>query len=172
MSVLLQPGDILPTHALQPLGGGKPVRIGANRPRAQVIVVPHPRPCDACAAYIRSFEPILKQLSDEKADVLVVVNRGWDDAGPFPVRALVDDGRVAGRIAVGETPTVVVADRFGQVFVRLEAGSDHEFPDHDRVLETLLDIAIRCPECGVPDVPSPATMPEAGSRSGGMTLGV
>ncbi len=171
MPTLVQPGDELPAKTLEPLNRRARVRNGAHRPRAQVIVVPHETVCDDCVSYLRSFDPIAQDLSDEKADVLVVVSRKWEEAAEsLSVPLLLDDGRMARWIAEPESPTVVVADRFGQVFLRVEAGADHEFPDHTKVLRSLLDIGIRCPECGVPDVPSPDTLPEEGSRSGGMSL--
>ncbi len=65
---------------------------------------------------------------------------------------------------------VAVADRFGQLFALFAAGPEHRFPEPAEVLGTLVDIAIRCPECGVPDVPSLSTIPQPGSTSGGMRL--
>ncbi len=172
MSVLLQPGDVLPAMQLLPVGGGDPVRVGARRRRSQVVVVTHPEPCPECEAYVGSLAPALDRISAEKGDVLLVVGSAWRDRAPsasLPV--LVDDGSMGPRLAPGQTPVVAVADRFGQLFSRFDAGAGHAFPDHGKVVGTLLDIAIRCPECGVPDVPCWTVFPEPGTISGGMVLG-
>lgn len=164
-------GDILPACRLERLGGGAGISIGPNRRYAQVLVVTHADPCQECAAYVRSFADVAQQVQVEKGDVVAVAGRGWSGDSGFPVPVAVDDGVVGPRLSPGGTPTVAVADRFGQLFVLFDAGDHHGFPTHDDILTTLLNIAIRCPECGVPDVPSSMTMPEAGTSSGGMRLG-
>lgn len=170
MRTSLQPGDVLPGCSLQPLGGGEPFRIGGpGASRSQVVVLTHPEPCDGCRAYLASFEEVTDRLRDENADVFAVVGPAWDGAhrpAPGPVRVGVDDGRLGPVVAPARTPVVAVADRFGQLFASFGAGSEHAFPDHERMLSILLDIAIRCPECGVPDVPGMTTMPEPDAVSG------
>jgi hypothetical protein len=171
-TTMLQPGDMLPLRRLEPLGGGEPVRIGSNQPRAKVLVVTHRDACDDCAGYLQSFEELADDLRNEKVDVLALVGDGWDDRRwSSNVPAVAADTPLLDRLAPDKTPVVAVVDRFGQLFTRTDAGEDHVFPEHERILSALLDIAIRCPECGVPDVPSPDQMPEAGFRSGGMLLG-
>ncbi len=167
----LEPGDIVPARRLRPLGGGPPVRIGANRLRAQVLVVTHADPCQKCADYLESLGAGAESLRDGKAEVLALVGSGWEDRWSSPVPEVVVDPPVVHALSPEGTPVVAVVDRFGQLFTRVDAGEDHSFPDHDWVAGALLDIAIRCPECGVPDVPSPDLLPEAGTRSGGMVLG-
>ena len=173
MPTILQPGDMLPVRQLRPLAGGVPVRIGSNRPRAHVLVMTHSEPCEQCSDYLDSLEPVAESMRAEKADVVALVGARWDaDAWSFPsVTAAVVDDVLVGALSPEKTPVVAVVDRFGQLFRRLDAGHGHAFPDHDHILSKLVDIAIRCPECGVPDVPSPDLLPEEGVRSGGMLLG-
>jgi hypothetical protein len=170
MRTALVPGDIVPGRASPRVGGGPPVRIGANRLRAQVLVVTHGEPCDRCADYVDSLAAE-ETLRSEKADVLALVGPAWEDRWSSPVPGVVADSAVVEALAPDSTPVVAVVDRFGQLFTRVDAGDDHAFPEVDHVVGCLLDIAIRCPECGVPDVPSPDMLPEAGTRSGGMVLG-
>ena len=146
------------------------MRVGANRLRAQVLVVTHAEPCDRCADYVDSLAEA-ETLRSEKADVFALVRPAWEDRWSSPVPGVVADRAVVEALAPDTTPVVVVVDRFGQLFTRVDVGDDHAFPDVDQVVGCLLDIAIRCPECGVPDVPSPDMLPEAGTRSGGMVLG-
>ncbi len=170
MRTTFKPGDIIRGRTLRPIGDGAPVRIGSNRLRAQVLVVTHDRPCETCSDYLSSLGQA-EALWAEKATVLALVGAGWEDGWSSPVPGVVADGALVEGLAPAATPVVAVVDRFGQLFTRVDAGDDHAFPSEDDVVGTLLDIAIRCPECGVPDVPSPAFIPEAGTRSGGMVLG-
>lgn len=172
MPTTLQPGDMLPVRELRPLAGGAPARIGSNRPRAQVLVVTHDEPCDPCLAYLDSFASVAESLRAEKGDVLALVGAGWQHHAPSsPVSAALVDGSIRQALSPAQTPVVAIVDRYGQLFGRFDAGRDHSFPDHEQVLSKLLDIGLRCPECGVPDVPSPDVLPEEGTRSGGMVLG-
>ena len=171
MRTALRPGDIVPGRALRPVHGGPPVRVGSNRLRAQVLVVTHTEPCDRCAEYLDSLATHAGTLRAEKADVLALVGPDWEDRSWTPVPALEADPALVEALSPDGTPVVVVVDRFGQLFTRVDAGEEHAFPADDQVVGCLLDIGIRCPECGVPDVPSPDLLPEAGTRSGGMVLG-
>ncbi len=171
MSKTVQPGDMLPTRKLHPFGDGSPVRIGSNRPRAHVLVVTHAETCEECSRYLDSFEEVADSIRAEKADVLALVGDGWEERAPsLPVPVAVADGATRQMLSPEDTPVVAIVDRFGQVFSRVDAGADHSFPQHDKLLSGLIDLGIRCPECGVPDVPSPGLLPEEGTRSGGMML--
>jgi len=163
---------MLPVRELEPIGGGPPVRIGSNRPRALVLVVTHAGPCDDCRGYLESFRTVAPSYKAEKSDVVALVGPEWDPASWASWAAgAVPDERLRDALAGPGHPAVAVVDRFGQLFRRVDAGAGHAFPDHAGVLQTLIDIGIRCPECGVPDVPSPDLLPEEGTRSGGMLLG-
>lgn len=157
---------------LHPLNGGRPVRVGSNQPRAQVLVVTHDDVCEDCSRYLKSLDEIKDALQAEKGKVLALVGPRWkEQAQALPVAAALADNVLLDALSPGKTPVVAVVDRFGQLFTSVDAGDEHEFPEHERILSTLLDIGIRCPECGVPDVPSPELLPEEGTRSGGMVLG-
>lgn len=171
MLTLLQPGDILPALELPALAGAGSVPVGPNRKRSHVVVLTHRRPCDDCRAYLATLAAIADRFRVEKADVVAVVGPEWRGEASLPVPAVVDDAALRHRLAPGDEPVVAVADRFGQVFARVDAGPGHRFPEHEEVLGTLLNIAISCPECGVPDVPCSLTLPEHGTMSGGMRIG-
>lgn len=171
MTTLLQPGDILPALQLPVLTGDSAAPVGPHRKGSKVLVLTHGQPCEDCAAYLAALAAIADRLRVEKADVTAVVGPHWRGAVSLPVPAVVDDGMLRSLLSSGDEPVVVVADRFGQIFTRADAGPGHEFPDHEQVLGTLLNIAISCPECGVPDVPCTVTLPEHGTMSGGMRIG-
>ena len=167
---MLQLGDILPTVELPLLGGGAE-SVGTNRSHSQVLVLAHPRPCDGCFAALAALAGIADRVRVEKAAVMAVVTPGWSSTASLPVPAVVDDGTLRSHLGPDGEPVIAVVDRFGQLFARAEAGPEHRFPHHDEVLATLLNIAISCPECGVPDVPCSSTLPEPGTLSGGMRIG-
>ncbi len=171
MSTDLQAGDFLPARTLLPLVGGSPVRLGSHGRRAQVVVVTHVQPCDQCDDYLSALAAVADRIRAEKAEVVAVVGPDWGEkASSRPVMQLVEDRTTSDTLSPSETPVVAVADRFGQLFSLFDAGAEHQFPAPERILATLLDIAIRCPECGVPDVPSLARIPEPGTTSRGMRL--
>lgn len=162
-------GDLIPSRPLDAAGGGRPVPVGGNRPRGQALVVTHDDPCSPCADYLRRLDGERDRLATEKAELVALVGPGWGAEG-LPRASAVADATVRAWLVAGDDPAVVVADQFGQIFARFDAAG-HDFPDPDRVVDVLFDIAIRCPECGVPDVPWDTTMPEPGAASGGMRLG-
>ena len=167
----LEPGDILPGRKLRPLTGGEPVRVGPNRSRDQVVVVTHRDRCDPCLSYLTSLQALADQVRAEKAQVLALVGPAWQErASEVAVPLLATEAVLADRLSPAHTPVVAIADRYGQLFVRVDAGDDHRFPADDLVLHHLLDIGLRCPECGVPDVPSGTILPEAGTKSAGIHL--
>ncbi len=164
-------GDLLPDRTLRPLGGGRTVRVGPNRGRAQVLAVTHPEPCEACISYVTSLQQAAAQVQGERAEVAAVVTPAWQEAAAYlSVPALMDDGVVSSLLSRSLEPVVTVADRFGQLFARFDAGTDHLFPAHEDILTTLLNIGIGCPECGVPDVPSATVLPDWDATSGGIRI--
>ncbi|MDP8953454.1 MAG: hypothetical protein M3N37_00750 [Actinomycetota bacterium] len=171
MEALLEPGDVLPGRALQPLSGGGAVRVGPNVRHAQVVVLTHPEPCEACATYLTSLHEAADLIEGEGAHAVAVVTPPWRNrAASIPLPALIDDGVISSRLSRSHQPVVAVADRFGQLFARFDAGEDHLFPAHERILTSLLGIGIGCPECGVPDVPCATVLPDWDATSGGMRL--
>lgn len=143
---------------------------GPDAGRSQVVVVTHPKSCRECSRYVASFHDVAGRLREEKGMAATVVPEGGacDVADSAEVKVLADDGRLASRLGAAGEPGVAVCDRFGEVFAVFRPGATHQFPDHERVLRVLLDIAIRCPECGVPDVPGmDALDPDAVMRLGG-----
>lgn len=168
---LIALGDLLPDRTLRPLGGGRAVRVGPNRGRAQVLALIHPEPCEACISYMTSLQQAAELIRVERAEVATVVTPSWQDAAAsLPLPAVIDDGVVSSMLSRSQEPVVTVADRFGQLFARFEAGPDHDFPTQEEILTTLLNIGISCPECGVPDVPCATVLPEWDATSGGMRL--
>lgn len=171
MEELIEPGDVLSDRELRPLRGGRAARVGPNLRRAQVLVLTHPDPCEGCVAYLAAVHEAAELIEGERAEALAIVTVHWQDrAASIQLPALIDDGVVSSLLSSSHEPVVAVTDRFGQLFARYDAGSDHLFPELEWVLTSLLDIGIGCPECGVPDVPCPTVLPDWDATSGGMRL--
>ena len=172
MTTSLHLGAILPARQLHSLDSGASVTIGPHRTRAQVVVVTHPQPCAACVSWLASLRDVVERVTAEKADVLAVVGTDWaGEDSSLPIPAFVGDEATTSVLSPAGNPPLVVAERFGQVFACVDAGPEHQFPAHAEILTTLLNIAISCPECGVPDVPCLTTLPDHGTMSGGMRIG-
>ncbi|MFW6205883.1 MAG: hypothetical protein ACOC5I_01460, partial [Gemmatimonadota bacterium] len=79
------------------------------------------------------------------------------DGLPSGVDVVTDPDRAfLGRIGVGNGPVVLVADRYGQVFHRQDAGAEHAVVEPRELEEWLRYLATQCPECGVLDQPGRA----------------
>ena len=104
-------------------------------------------------ALLRDFSRRYPEYGAEGAAVLVIVPKRPDQDGwPFPV--LVDtDGRVTARLA-DRLPVILVLDSYNELYARFE-GPWPEGPNHRDILECIAQTELKCPECGVPEWPSP-----------------
>lgn len=58
---------------------------------------------------------------------------------------------LAAEEGAGESPLLVVADEWGEVYFAAQPGPDHDFPAPEEVVEWLRFAAIQCPECEGPE---------------------
>jgi hypothetical protein len=140
------------------------------------LFLPHDLSCAGCREFARVVAERESDLAAEQGRLVVIVPAGSQpSAGEWPeLRTVVDDDNGL-RSTVGVEhgmATVVVADQYGQVFLRRDVDRQHRFPPVEELVDCLLGIAISCPECGVPDVPSPDVLPGSGASSAGMRLDV
>ncbi|MDX9740459.1 MAG: hypothetical protein RBT81_04660 [Gammaproteobacteria bacterium] len=99
---------------------------------------------------IEGFADRIDSYRSANARVLAVVHArepgdGEPPGVPFPV--LADDG-AATRQYVGAAPATVVTDAYGVV-----EGVFSGTPDHERIIDLVRMLEMRCPECGVPEWP-------------------
>lgn len=150
----LAQGERLPDLRLAPAPAGSPVPLVAPGGRqVPVVVALHGAECDACRAYLRALAEVDAELRAWDGRVVAVVAASVEDAArvvdavhpPFPV--LADPERALGRRMRSNGVAVLVADPWGEVRFRHEAGAAHELPEPAELVEWARFVAIQCPEC-------------------------
>lgn len=111
--------------------------------------------CEQCGDFLKDAADRYGEYLEADTEILVVGNAPVSDLAdisdglglPFPI--LSDPESIVLDEFSNGIPTVVVADRFGEIrmVTRLE-GDRHSF-DQDKVLTQLQLIELECPECGV-----------------------
>lgn len=143
----LKKGAILPSAELPATGGGS-VRLDLHRGRRNLVLfLTHPSGCAGCEEKLRELAAGRAELAAEAAELLAVVPGAEPEAAelkgrlglPFPVLA-----DAAG--SLGNEGTLVVADRFGEIFACTRAGQQHELPSIPEIVEELAFIGVQCPE--------------------------
>jgi peroxiredoxin len=146
-----RPTERLPDLRLLPASGGSPVPLVAPGGRGVPIVVAvHDAGCAACRAFARSLADADAELREWDARVLIVVPGAVEDAArfpdlPFPV--LADEGRKLWMRTEMEGAGVIVADPWGEVRMRHDAGAAHDLPSPAELVDWARFVAILCPEC-------------------------
>jgi len=147
---IVDPLDRLPDITL-PGADGVPVRLRARGRRATLLLLVHAPGCAACGAFVQGLEAEADEIEAWDGRPLIVQPEpGPAAAAPAPGRhfpLLSDpDARVSTALSV-RPPALVLADQWGEVHLRHEAGEDHRFPTVAEIVEWLRFLAIQCPEC-------------------------
>jgi hypothetical protein len=99
---------------------------------------------------VRELEAEAESLREWDARVLVVLATPPEAAARFPAgkfTVLSDaEGRLAAALSI-RPPALVLADQWGEVHARQEAGEEHAFLTLDEIVSWLRYLAIQCPEC-------------------------
>ena len=140
----LQKGSLLPTLTL----GGEEY-LGALRGRHNLVLVhSHPPGCSECEHVLVDLAANLEMLRENHAEILVMVPGSAAEVQalahrlglPFTVSA-VQEGEF------GSTATLVVTDRFGEVFAIIRADNgDHSLLTVAKLVEELDFVELQCPE--------------------------
>ena len=139
----LDKGSILPTLQLGGIGS-----LGALRGRCNLLLfLAHPPGCSLCVELLGKFAANLGLLRDLEAEVLALVPGEAAEvqafaqrlALPFPVCAVRQN-------EFGSDATLIVADRFGEIFAMVRAGATHRLLTVEEVVEELTFIGVQCPE--------------------------
>ncbi len=145
-------------HHLQaftlPDSTGHPVRLWQYLQRSNVVIFfHHGINCAACEAFLQE---LVAQLDAYRQEETAVVALGPDEPAenrqqatrlghPFPF--LSDP---AGRVIAHQglaTPSLVIADRWGEIWAAWLGGTTHQFPSQQDILQWLSFIEAQCPEC-------------------------
>ncbi len=161
MSVSFDSSIPIPDFTLPSTEGG---RILGSRDFRQhsnlVILLMHSWSCDSCRRLVASLHDRREFFSWLDIRVVVIVEEpliklaGAEAVlGPEMTLLADEDGKVTASFREGagnDHPLVVIADRFGAIFEKMELDEGEEI-DFGEMESTLLFIATLCPECGRPD---------------------
>jgi hypothetical protein len=128
---------------------GSAVRLRPPGRRAPLLVLAHAPGCPACDDFVRGLAAGVDSLREWDGYPLVVRPGTGARASrePGAVAEVEDAGeRLAEALSV-RAPAVVIADQWGEVYLRHEAGAEHAFPAVSELAEWLRFLAIQCPEC-------------------------
>lgn len=139
----LEKGDSLPALSL-----GEELSTDTWRGRRNLVLfLAHPLGCPACADMLLGLAAHLDLLRSEDAEVLALVPWGTAEVGEFRRRhALSLPVYPAPESALGTDATLIVTDRFGEIFAIARAGPAHRLPPLPKIAEELAFIGVQCPE--------------------------
>jgi hypothetical protein len=149
----LAEGERLPDLRLAPAAGGAPEPLVAPGGRqVQVVVVVDGAGCAACRAYLQRLADAEGEIRAWDGRLLVVVPADVEEAARLeaagaPVTVLADPERRLWRRLGLSGATVLVADPWGEVRFRQEAGAGHDLPEPAELADWARFVAIQCPEC-------------------------
>src|SRR5512135_2356598 len=146
-------GHYLHAFAL-PDSTGQPVQLWQYLQRSNVVLFfHHGVNCAACEAFLQELAAHLDAYRQQEAAVIAI---GLDEPAenqplaarlgqPFPF--LSDP---AGRIIAQQElaiPSLIIADRWGEIWAAWLAGTSHQLPGEQDILQWLSFIEAQCPEC-------------------------
>ena len=144
---LLNKGDRLPDLTLPEALGGT-VRLGDFHGRRNLVLFwTHPAGCAPCESLLRELSDNLALLQSEDAEVLAIV-----PGAPVRTAELKERLAIAFPLLVAaEEPacgqlSMLVADRFGEIFVAARAVEADQLPGGAQLAEELAFIQLQCPE--------------------------
>lgn len=146
-------GARLPHLRLPSAPDGSPVPLVAPGGRVfPVIVAAHGAECDGCRAYLRRLAAGDAEIREWDGRVLVIVPGVLEDAARLanaiePFTVLADSEGAWARWMGSEGAAAVVADPWGEVRFRHDAGAAHDLPDPAELADWARFVAIQCPEC-------------------------
>jgi peroxiredoxin len=120
-----------------------------------VLILHHSTRCAECLAFLGKVGEHLESYANAEAVVLGICADSPETMREvrLPFRLLSDSaGRVAAREAV-DVPSVLIADRFGEMWAGWRAGDRHTFPAVDEMASWLEFIELQCRECEAPEWP-------------------
>lgn len=164
MSVSFDSSIPIPDFTLPSTEGGRMLGTRDFRQRSNLIILlMHSWSCDSCRRVLASLRDRRDFFTWLDTRVVAIVREpliklaGAEAVlGPEMTLLADEDGQVTALFREGpdnNQPMLVIADRFGAMFEKMELDEGEEI-DFGEVESTLLFIATQCPECGRPDVES------------------
>lgn len=133
---------------------GQPVQLWQYLQRRNVMLFfHHGENCTACEAFLQALGAELETYRQEETAVIAIGSDGSAEnrqvvaqpGHPFP--CLNDpEGHVIAQQGL-IPPSLIIADRWGEIWAAWQCGPDHQFPSQRDILQWLSFIEAQCPEC-------------------------
>ena len=145
-------------HHLRPFAlpdaAGRTVQLWQYLQRSNVVLFfHHGVDCAACHAVLQELATHTDAFSQEETAVLAVgpgqlaENQQLADQAEYPFPLLSDStGQTAAQLEL-DIPSLVIADRWGEIWAAWLGGADHRLPSGQEILQWLVFIEAQCPEC-------------------------
>lgn len=153
----------IPSFELESTAGDR-IGPGHFRQRKSLVLCFCPKAdTPECRAVIEALEMEADEFQRMNAEILGIIGgdlrqvQTLQSDGKPGFTLLMDPDRNAARktLADDEQPTIVVCDRFGAIWEQVRIAEITPKEAVDKTADTLAFMALQCPECGVPDRPTP-----------------
>ena len=112
-----------------------------------VLFLAHSATCAHCEEKLRELNLAVHKLREEGAELLVVVPGSSAEVQQLKRQlALSIPVLVATGGTLGEDATIIVTDRFGEIFFIASAGARHALPTATQLVAELAFVELQCPE--------------------------
>jgi hypothetical protein len=142
----LAPGAFLPNIDLPRVVDRGVIHVGDSSGKTTVLLTVHSPDCAMCREYLDRVAGIAGEFDVWDARLLVLVPATVSDAArlraPFGVVAADPHGAIAG----AGSASLIVADRYAQVFYSVHAGASHDLPSGRDLEQWLKYLGTLCPE--------------------------
>lgn len=166
----LQLQQVVPSFELPSTKNGK-VGLWDLKPRLNMVLFFfHGTSCQSCIDLLTQFARDYPRYQEQEAEILAITSMPLDQVRsladklhlPYPILSdpsgkTIEQFTYLDPAKGGPLPSLFVLDRFGALYTQAIAEQEGQLPSSDEVLEWLGLIEVQCPECGVPEWPSPGT---------------
>lgn len=154
----LRQGQLIPNWQFTSTDGAPVSMVEYRQKKNVVLAFAGDKDCDHCRVLLRSLAAGHREIRAQDAEVLAVIAGSLDDARQvkardrLPYTVVADEGgrvhREVGALGEGETPvvTVLVADRFGEVYSTYRESKHQALPTVGEIVDWLQFIELQCPE--------------------------
>ena len=146
-SHLINPADRLPDLHLPTPAGDLAELLRLDRSSSLRLIFTHGESCAQCATYVNRLTGETEELAGWGACIVVMAHD--NGGGPFDsgIIVLVDAEDQLARTLDLAAPFVLVADQWGEIRERFNAGGAHGFPEPAELVSWARYLATQCPEC-------------------------
>ncbi len=146
MAPELSIGGFLPNIDLPSVLNGTPVPLRGSGGKTTVLVTVHSAHCAGCREYLDRLAAAAGEFEIWDGRLAVLVPGAPAGAARFeaPFGTVLADEH--GRLADPASASVLVADRYGQIFHAVRAGTTHDLPSARELEEWLKYLGTLCPE--------------------------